>query len=46
MRPAVLTALIIATALFMENMDGTVLATALPAIARDFRQDPIALNSP
>ena len=25
MRPAVLTALIIATALFMENMDGTVL---------------------
>ena len=33
MRPAVVTALIIATALFMENMDGTVLATSLPAIA-------------
>ena len=31
MRPAVLTALIIATALFMENMDGTVLATSLPS---------------
>jgi EmrB/QacA subfamily drug resistance transporter len=44
MRPAVLTALIIATALFMENMDGTVLATSLPAIAADLRQDPIVLK--
>src|ERR1700710_142031 len=44
MRPAVLTALIIATALFMENMDGTVLATSLPAIAHDLHQDPIVLK--
>ncbi len=44
MRPAVVTALIIATALFMENMDGTVLATSLPAIAADLRQDPIVLK--
>jgi EmrB/QacA subfamily drug resistance transporter len=44
MRPATLTALIIATALFMENMDGTVLATSLPAIAADLHQDPIVLK--
>jgi len=44
MRPAVVTALIIATALFMENMDGTVLATSLPAIARDLHEDPIVLK--
>ena len=44
MRSALLTALIIATALFMENMDGTVISTSLPAIARDFHQDPIVLK--
>jgi len=44
MRPWILTPFIIATALFMENMDGTVLATSLPAIARDFGQDPIVLK--
>jgi EmrB/QacA subfamily drug resistance transporter len=44
MRPAVLTPFIIATALFMENMDGTVLSTSLPAIATDFGQDPIVLK--
>jgi EmrB/QacA subfamily drug resistance transporter len=44
MRPAVVTALIIATALFMENMDGTVLATSLPAIAGDLHEDPIVLK--
>src|SRR5450631_2099742 len=44
MRPAVLTPFIIATALFMENMDGTVLSTSLPAIAGDFGQDPIVLK--
>ena len=44
MRSAVLTALIVATALFMENMDGTVIATSLPAIARDLHQDPIVLK--
>src|SRR6202142_352624 len=44
MRPAVLTAFIIATALFMENMDGTVISTSLPAIAVDLHQDPIVLK--
>ena len=44
MRSAALTALIIATALFMENMDGTVIATSLPAIALDFHEDPIVLK--
>jgi EmrB/QacA subfamily drug resistance transporter len=44
MRPAVLTAFIIATALFMENMDGTVLSTSLPTIAADLHQDPIVLK--
>ncbi len=44
MRPALVTALIIATALFMENMDGTVISTSLPAIALDLHQDPIVLK--
>ncbi len=44
MRPAILTPLIIATALFMENMDGTVLSTSLPAIAQDFHLDPLVLK--
>src|SRR4029077_13603632 len=36
--------LIIAVALFMENMDSTVIATSLPAIARDIGTDPLALK--
>ena len=36
--------LVVATALFMENMDSTILATALPAIARDLNVDPISLK--
>jgi EmrB/QacA subfamily drug resistance transporter len=44
MRPALLTPLIIATALFMENLDGTVISTSLPAIAKDFSLDPIVLK--
>ena len=40
----VLTPLIVATALFMENLDGTVLATALPAMAIDLHEDPVALK--
>ena len=44
MRPKLLTPLIVACALFMENMDSTVLATSLPAIAVDLHQDPIALK--
>ncbi len=40
----ILVPVIVACALFMENMDATVLATSLPAIARDLHQDPIALK--
>ncbi|HEV7344292.1 MAG TPA: MFS transporter [Devosia sp.] len=36
--------LILATALFMENMDATVIATSLPAIAADIGTDPISLK--
>ena len=36
--------LIVATALFMENMDATVITTALPAIADDLKVDPISLK--
>ncbi|MEQ1696797.1 MAG: MFS transporter [Hyphomicrobiaceae bacterium] len=36
--------LVVATALFMENMDSTILATALPTIARDLNVDPISLK--
>ncbi|MGO4909485.1 MFS transporter [Pseudorhodobacter sp. W20_MBD10_FR17] len=38
------TALIVATALLMENIDSTVLSTALPQIAKDFGTDPIHLK--
>jgi MFS family permease len=40
----ILTPLIVACALFMENFDGTVISTSLPAIAADLRDDPIALK--
>ncbi|MEM9222153.1 MAG: MFS transporter [Pseudomonadota bacterium] len=39
-----LTALIVASALFMENVDSTVIATALPVIAADIGSDPIRLK--
>ena len=38
------TALIVASALFMEQLDGTVLATALPTMARSFGVEPLAMN--
>src|SRR5919107_1279792 len=44
MRPSRLLPLIIATALFMENTDSTVISTSLPAIAEDLGADPIALK--
>ena len=40
----VLTPLIVASALFMEAVDSTVIATSLEAIARDLHQDPLALK--
>src|SRR5262249_33751987 len=36
--------LIVAVALFMENMDSTVIATSLPAIANDIGTNPLALK--
>jgi EmrB/QacA subfamily drug resistance transporter len=36
--------LIVACALFMENVDATVLVTSLPSLARDLGQDPITLK--
>lgn len=40
----ILLPLIVACALFMENLDSTVLSTALPAIAEDFGESPIQLK--
>ena len=39
-----LTALIVASALFMQNLDSTVIATALPRMARAFGADPLHMN--
>ncbi|WP_291397638.1 MFS transporter [Devosia sp.] len=36
--------LVLAVALFMENMDSTVIATSLPAIAADIGTEPISLK--
>jgi MFS family permease len=36
--------MIVACALFMENMDATVIATSLPVIARAFGESPLRLN--
>ena len=36
--------LIVAVSLFMENMDSTVIATSLPAIARAIGTNPLALK--
>ncbi len=36
--------LIVAVALFMENMDSTVIATSLPAIAADIGTNPLTLK--
>ncbi len=39
-----LIAVIVACALFMQNLDGTVVSTALPAMAREFHADPVQMN--
>ncbi|MBV9782320.1 MAG: DHA2 family efflux MFS transporter permease subunit [Acidisphaera sp.] len=39
-----LTALIVACALFMQNLDSTVIATALPTMAHAFGADPVHMN--
>jgi EmrB/QacA subfamily drug resistance transporter len=38
------TALVVASAMFMEQLDGTVLATALPTMAHDFHIQPLQMN--
>ena len=37
-------ALLVAGAFFMENLDGTVIATALPQMALSFHASPVDLN--
>ena len=44
MRHARLLPLIVACALFIENMDSTVISTSLPAMAADLGTDAIALK--
>ncbi|HLX27537.1 MAG TPA: MFS transporter [Casimicrobiaceae bacterium] len=44
MQRTVLIPLIVACALFMENMDSTVISTSLPAIAKDIGENPLALK--
>jgi EmrB/QacA subfamily drug resistance transporter len=39
-----LTAIIVACALFMQNLDSTIVSTALPAMARAFHADPVHMN--
>jgi EmrB/QacA subfamily drug resistance transporter len=38
------TALIVASALFMQNLDSTVVTTALPSMARSFDVSPVTMN--
>ena len=42
--PSTLVALLVAGAFFMENLDGTVIATALPQMAQTFGVGPVDLN--
>src|SRR5580698_581039 len=39
-----LTALIVATAMFMQNLDSTMIATALPTMAQTFGYDPVRMS--
>jgi EmrB/QacA subfamily drug resistance transporter len=43
-RRAAAVALLVAGSFFMENLDGTVIATALPQMARSFAANPVDLN--
>ena len=43
-RREILVSLLVATAFFMENLDGTIITTALPTMARDFGIAPVDLN--
>ncbi len=39
-----LTAVVVATAMFMQNVDSTVIATALPAMAKSIHADPLHMS--
>lgn len=43
-RKSKLIALLVAVAFFMENLDGTVIATALPQMGKSFHVSPVDLN--
>jgi EmrB/QacA subfamily drug resistance transporter len=43
-QPSILIAVVVAVAFFMENLDSTVLATALPKIAESFGESPLQLS--
>jgi len=43
-QPAWLLPMVVASALFMENMDAAVIGTSLPAIAKDLGHDPVVLK--
>src|SRR5579862_1393057 len=43
-RKSALVAMLVAGAFFMENLDGTVIATALPQMAKSFGVGPVDLN--
>ena len=43
-RPPVVLPLIVACALFMEQLDSTVVATALPAMARSLGENALTMN--
>ena len=40
----ILVPLIVACAMFMQNLDSTVIATALPTIAQSLGESPLTLN--
>jgi EmrB/QacA subfamily drug resistance transporter len=41
---AIMVPLIVACALFMQNLDSTIIATALPSIAESLHEEPLRLN--
>lgn len=43
-RPSIYVSVLVAAAFFMENLDGTIIATALPQMARSFHVDAVHLN--
>src|SRR5215471_16213540 len=44
-KPPIILPLIVACALFMENLDSTIIATALPAMARSLGENPLTMSA-